>query len=307
MVVFLFVKELDGASMFDKKISADTLMDNSIEVDEVNLLNLEKYLKVNSPDLIFMEQKTYDKHPEISTLISIKTNSSSVPVYLINTGMDKLTKYKKKSGLNIFNCISGKPKEHELLQMKNAAELFSKYSSTRENVFIDELSGFYNKKLYKARLDENIAASLRRMTPLAIIMIELDYFRIINDKYGETISKKIIKFIAESLRGSLRREDFIARVKEERFAIIVNESKAGSESALRRMLAVINGSEIDTEKGKVSISVTAGAAVYRQEIAEDAEVFSNLAEIALIYAKNKKRNGFAFSAEVVDIMSGEDF
>jgi diguanylate cyclase len=116
-----------------------------------------------------------------------------------------------------------------------------------ENCFLhlqaiqDPLTGLYNRSYFLYRIEEELAYSSRHRSPFALLMLDLDDFKAVNDHLGHALGDKVLRRIGEILRNGLRREDVPARYGGDEFIVLmVNcEEKAAVDKAerLRRSIA----------------------------------------------------------------------
>ena len=88
----------------------------------------------------------------------------------------------------------------------------------------DELTGLLNRRAFNQRLDELLHRARQSSTPLSLIEVDIDGFKMINDRYGHAVGDKALMAVAEALRSSLRSGEFVARMGGEEFAIILPDT-----------------------------------------------------------------------------------
>jgi len=86
---------------------------------------------------------------------------------------------------------------------------------------IDHLTGLYNRRFFFELAEKSFSESVRHQRSLSLIMIDIDFFKKINDIYGHPVGDVIIKFVAAKASSLLRKEDAIARIGGEEFAILL--------------------------------------------------------------------------------------
>jgi diguanylate cyclase (GGDEF)-like protein len=108
------------------------------------------------------------------------------------------------------------------------AAIAIKNAQLYEEAIHDSLTGIFHHKYFQMRLKEEIQRSLRYSRPLSLLMIDIDYFKSINDKYGHQMGDEILKIISAHLKQFLRKADIVARYGGEEFAIILTETDMDS-------------------------------------------------------------------------------
>src|SRR5262249_8377117 len=84
----------------------------------------------------------------------------------------------------------------------------------------DGLTGVYNRKHLEERLDAELAFAIRQETALSIAILDVDYFKMVNDRYGHLGGDHVLKTVASTLASTLRTEDVLARYGGEEFVIV---------------------------------------------------------------------------------------
>jgi len=161
----------------------------------------------------------------------------------------------------------------------------------------DHLTGTRNRRSISGTLEQAVSDARQHGQPLTIGMLDLDYFKKLNDQYGHLAGDAILKEFVERVEQTLRADDFIrdqqgdplGRFGGEEFLIVLpGTDLKGGELAAERIRAGIADVPFETESGPVSVSVSVGLAAYQpNDIAED---LLRRADRALYKAKEKGRN-----------------
>ena len=158
----------------------------------------------------------------------------------------------------------------------------------------DGLTGLANRTLFHDRLEQAILACARHGGELAVVFIDLDRFKYINDSLGHPIGDRLLQTIAERLRGRVRDCDTVARLGGDEFVVLVNGH--GGLDALRVLVSRLI-SEIaqpwTIEHGTFNATCSVGVALYPGD-GEDAATLLRNADSAMYRAKELGRNGCQF-------------
>ena len=161
----------------------------------------------------------------------------------------------------------------------------------------DALTLLPNRKRIIADLQREVIFSDRYGTPLAISMVDIDYFKKINDTYGHVSGDNILRKLAMELRDHIRHPDTIGRYGGEEFLVVLPHStiKAAAEQAerLRRHVCSLI---LQSDENEISLTISIGIAQYRIH-KEDWQEFLSRADAALYQAKNNGRNQWVVSEE----------
>jgi diguanylate cyclase (GGDEF)-like protein len=154
----------------------------------------------------------------------------------------------------------------------------------------DELTGLMNRRTILKRLDEEQQRAIRLRQNLCIMIIDLDHFKLINDKHGHLFGDLVLKSVAASIRSTVRTYDITGRIGGEEFLIVSPEvAMEVAISLAERVRRLI--SELVIEQGGQEISVTISAGVTTLESGDMGVVpMMKRADQALYMAKEQGRN-----------------
>lgn len=160
--------------------------------------------------------------------------------------------------------------------------------------YFDELTGLANRSHFHQQLEEQIKHAKRKDKKLAILFIDLDGFKEINDTLGHDQGDEYLKIIAKKLKAMLREVDFIARLGGDEFCIIQNDINEGIDASIiaDRCLALSQEIvELDTQKIYPKMSV--GIAVFPDN-GVHANTLLKAADTAMYSAKHNGKQAYAF-------------
>lgn len=157
----------------------------------------------------------------------------------------------------------------------------------------DELTKISNRRTFDETLDIFFDRSKRAETPLALLFIDVDFFKNYNDHYGHQKGDDVISTIAKTIKNAIRHMDFVARYGGEEFVVLLPETDAhGAYAVASNIFKAIERLEIPHEKSHVAphITISLGITVYRGESFIDKESLLGIADQALYRAKQLGRN-----------------
>ena len=155
----------------------------------------------------------------------------------------------------------------------------------------DELTGLPNRFLLFERLEQAIAAVQRYHGTLAVGMLDLDGFKLINDRYGHAIGDRLLVAVADRLKQFMRGEDTVARLGGDEFVLVLRVRDTEElESAMRRILSTLSSVYTIDDIG-IHISASIGVTRYPNDN-EDTETLLRHADQAMYKAKQSGRDCF---------------
>ena len=186
--------------------------------------------------------------------------------------------------------------EEELSQLARAFDdmagaLQQRELRLQEQAISDPLTGLYNRRYLAEFLPRELARSERSRMPLAVILLDLDHFKRVNDSYGHEAGDIVLTAIGALLWGNVRGSDIACRYGGEEFALILPET-AGDAAArraedIRLAIFALNLSYAGKPLGKITASF--GIAVF-PEHAQNTDDLLRAADVALYAAKGEGRN-----------------
>lgn len=158
----------------------------------------------------------------------------------------------------------------------------------------DPLTGLANRTLLRRRIEEEIARSRCDELDFAVLCLDLDRFKPVNDIYGHAVGDQLLQKVAERLTSCLRHTDLCARTGGDEFVILLPLTNGPSRAhALADRLVAALSQPFDLGFVEVTISLSVGVALFPED-ADTAEGLLRAADIALYRAKEAGRADFAF-------------
>lgn len=182
-----------------------------------------------------------------------------------------------------FDEMAARLQSHE-------AELQRAVSDLREQAITDPLTGLYNRRYFRDVLDREIIKAKRTATPLCVILLDIDYFKQVNDTWGHDAGDCVIREIAALLRASVRGSDVAVRHGGEEFALLLPEAtlRVAHDRAenLRREL---EAAEVLYRGQRIRVTASFGVAEYGAAARGAAELMRAV-DNAMYAAKAAGRN-----------------
>ncbi|MFZ5724664.1 MAG: putative bifunctional diguanylate cyclase/phosphodiesterase [Pseudomonadota bacterium] len=156
----------------------------------------------------------------------------------------------------------------------------------------DPLTGLYNRRRFLEELDQTLATCERYGQSFAVMMIDLDQFKDINETSGHHVGDRLLQRVSDVLRAQARTSDIVSRLGGDEFAIIVQMTGAdNAERIAERFCRALDGLEVEGNATLHRISASIGAALFPAHGANADELLAN-ADIAMYQAKEKGRKAW---------------
>lgn len=164
----------------------------------------------------------------------------------------------------------------------------------------DPLTGLGNRRLLTNRISAALANARRNKSAIAVVFLDLDGFKQVNDTSGHRTGDAMLKIVAQRLESMVREEDTVARVGGDEFMIalwhVANASDAATVSA--KLIEIVSQPYLIEERS-FTITASAGVSVYPAD-GEDADSLMKSADAALYEAKRSGKNGFRISQQTAE-------
>jgi diguanylate cyclase (GGDEF)-like protein len=158
----------------------------------------------------------------------------------------------------------------------------------------DTLTKLPNRTLLQDRLSQAITISGRNGTRIAVLFVDLDGFKHINDSLGHAIGDKLLQSVAKRLLASVRTSDTVSRIGGDEFVVLLSEVAHAGDAGVKagKILAALSTPlEIDQHNLRVTASI--GVTTYPEDGQETAMLIKN-ADLAMYQAKENGRNNYQF-------------
>ena len=174
---------------------------------------------------------------------------------------------------------------------KVAEERVMKLNAELEKLAMtDYLTKIYNRRYFMQRAKEEFNREARNNQPLALLMMDLDEFKKINDTYGHALGDSVLQQVAAVLSSNLREIDILGRIGGEEFAVLLpNTAQEDAVVLAERMRQAIEDTPIDIAGRAAQVTISIGVAGYTGEMSSVSVLLKN-ADIAMYQAKHSGRN-----------------
>ena len=240
-------------------------------------------LDLSLPDSLGLETfaKVFEHSPSVPIIVLTGTDDSTVALKAVKRGaQDFLVKGKLDRELLVRSMQYSIERKRYQVQLEHQANY-------------DALTGLPNRTLLHDRLRQAVFAQ-RRVHAIAVVFIDLDHFKFVNDSLGHSVGDELLKNTAARLRSVLRDGDTVARLGGDEFVLVLNDQNDEEVvfRAMQRIAATVNAPM--TIGGKeLFITCSAGISLHPQD-GPDVDTLLKNADVAMYRAKEAGRNNFQF-------------
>lgn len=190
----------------------------------------------------------------------------------------------------MFINIFASQMRDNLFQRSSALEVA--YRRIEELAELDELTGAYNRRSITRQLNNEILRTVRSGTPCTVALIDLDWFKRINDRFGHMVGDEVLRTFAITIFANIRTIDKFGRYGGEEFLLLLPDTP--HDSAIRmldRLRSIVESLDWSAFSDGLTVTISAGVATLRPD--ETAEIMLARADRALYAAKDSGRNNIA--------------
>jgi len=182
--------------------------------------------------------------------------------------------------------------EREILERKKAEE------EIRTLAFYDVLTGLANRRYFQDQGEQSIARARRKQSKLALLMLDLDRFKVVNDSLGHISGDELLQQVAQRILSQVRDVDRAARIGGDEFVVLLENITCREDAAriAEKIISCLGKNFQLTQSDEVSIGTSIGISLYPEDGSTIAELLDN-ADMALYHAKDNGRGCFAYFTE----------
>ncbi len=211
-----------------------------------------------------------------------------------------------KSGKSPWLRTTGRPilKDNRVMGVRGTLVDISERKLVEEELVYmathDQLTGLSNRALFNDRLAVELTRARRNPKKLAVMLLDLDEFKEINDEFGHSFGDRLLKTVSRSLRGLLRESDTVARMGGDEFLLLLSEVTHVDDIAnIAQKIIDAFQKPISVDNHELNITTSLGVAIYPKN-GQDAETLIKNADIAMYSVKNHGRNGYQLYSSNID-------
>ena len=196
--------------------------------------------------------------------------------------------------------------EQALTESEDIRQRYQKLST------IDELTGLHNRRYFFAEGESMLARAIRYDLPISLLLIDVDYFKRINDSWGHSVGDQVLKMIANVLREEIRTGDMVARLGGEEFVLLLsNTGAAGADLLAKRVQERISLLNFEGEAGEdltltISIGMTDLDVTDGTNLSDAIYLLYKQADSAMYACKRQGRNRRLFYTPDMESSRRED-
>jgi diguanylate cyclase (GGDEF)-like protein len=168
----------------------------------------------------------------------------------------------------------------------------------------DVLTGLPNRLLFNDRLEQVLEQSQRDNHMTAVVLLDLDRFKQVNDSFGHTIGDQLLQRVALRLENHLRAGDTVARMGGDEFAFVLGNLRAAHDAGelAQRVLDSFVQDAISVGDSEIFVAASMGISIYPMDGPDTTTLLKN-ADAALFHAKNEGRNNYQYYAAQMNAMA----
>ena len=251
--------------------------------DEKETLRIEEELQSMTEELLTtanaFENTVNATHDDVNNLLEVYTQAD-----LENATEENIGLYFLK--LKQENLLMQKKLNLTLSDLKDQKRSFERINNL---INTDLLMGIYSRRYLEKKLKDLLYEYKRYDKPFSVLMIDIDDFKIVNDKYGHLVGDKVLAKVGEILKTSLRQLDIPSRYGGDEIVVLLpNTKKEEALKAASKIQSIFQKARFKTSQ--YEFSITASIGIYEVQPKDDFETILNKTDNAMYEAKAKGKN-----------------
>ncbi|BBG65442.1 hypothetical protein NNO_0739 [Hydrogenimonas sp.] len=224
------------------------------------------------------------------------TEKRTLIITLLSDSRDRVERFKKEETVLRYYLENSKPVLESKILM----------AQLEEKSLRDGLTGLYNRKFLEEMIDKINKQGNRHTTRYAVLMLDIDSFKMVNDTYGHDVGDTFIKLLVETINHETRSSDISARYGGEEFIILLHEATPeGALKVAEKIRELFSKIPVSVKGKKINATVSIGISFY-PECTPNLREAIKFADIALYKAKKSGKNRVVLFSEELPAEDGEE-
>ena len=173
------------------------------------------------------------------------------------------------------------------------SERIASQERIRQLAYFDPLTNLPNRRLLQDRAEQALASVEREGKQLALMFIDLDHFKTINDSLGHSVGDRLLAEVARRLQACVRRADTVARIGGDEFVVLLSEVTSDAAAEVARKILCQVARPYQVEQHELGVTPSLGISLFPQD-GRDFETLLKHADTAMYQAKETGRNAYQF-------------
>lgn len=301
-----------GEALLRRDVPASTAMMNEIEKKVLNLMTqLDDIAERQKIEAKLSREKAINSLQTISWIVAYLLIAATLAILLLTLGIERLIRKPLELVLDSLNSIvngnnwqpltaTGNDEINRIYIALNALHRREeeRCEHIRQLEFLanyDPLTSLPNRILLTQKLQQEIVNAQSFNTHVAVVVIDLDDFKQVNDRYGHEFGDLVLTLLSKRMQASLRDKDIISRLGGDEFVVVFSGIKCHQEAELRmNELLLVIGESIEYRNRLITLHASAGISIYPQNEEVDPDQLIRQADSAMYLAKQSGRNSLAF-------------
>lgn len=210
-------------------------------------------------------------------------------IYILQEKVNTMLSVMEQDRQKLMRAEENRRKWLEQEVEERTKELVKLNEKLAELASIDDLTGIQNRRSFFEQGNVLLGLSLRQNTPLSLLVLDIDYFKRINDTYGHGVGDAALVHFTNLIQGQLRQTDQFGRVGGEEFAILLSDTDvAGARHLGQKICDLVAQTALDIEDVSLNLSVSIG--VVERDSEKSIDKLFDRGDALLYQAKNNGRN-----------------
>jgi two-component system, cell cycle response regulator len=304
----------DDASL--RQTAVDTLegLGYAIETASDGVEAIEK-IRADPPDLILLDIMMPKMNGlEVCRIVKSFAVESFIPIILVTVKSDIASKVTGlKAGADDYltkpyNPLELRARVSSMLRIKAIQDKIDGKRRELESLSVtDDLTGLHNYRALQQRLRDEFLRAQRYNDPLSLLMIDIDHFKEVNDKYGHQFGDFVLHELAKVLVAAVRETDFVARYGGEEFLVLLPQTHfSGSLPVAERIWRGVAQKSFSDGKLSTRITVSSGVSFFPNKSVATVDELISSSDQALYQAKREGRNRICIHQHVSYLYHPDD-